>query len=329
VAEVVLEAPTIEVPAVEAPAVETAVPEAPPVQAPIIEEPGEEGPDRTVAPVLEPRESEFIITSDSLEEPLPGSGWEPSPAIAVDEETIEDVLPMTPDEFELYEPAEVERQPVEIAGRPPVAVWSEPEIEAPVAEPEEVGAVEAETPPAEISWVETPVFEPPVVEPVVAAGEAIVEMEEVAEITPVDDLKIRIEETRRRIRRELEQPFISRDEIEEVADWTTSPVIPVVEETVVSEPAVAESLESVPDTVVFEDEAEAVAEEGVDYESMRSRIEMTRSRLKAKAFDAMMMGEAALLGRDSEDAEPKQPVAPAVDSEIDQTVETSLREQED
>ena len=32
---------------------------------------------------------------------------------------------------------------------------------------------------------------------------------------------------------------------------------------------------------------------------MRRRIEETRARLKAKAFDAMMSGEAALLARDS------------------------------
>ena len=32
---------------------------------------------------------------------------------------------------------------------------------------------------------------------------------------------------------------------------------------------------------------------------MRRRIEETRARLKAKAFDAMMSGEAALLSRDS------------------------------
>ena len=37
-----------------------------------------------------------------------------------------------------------------------------------------------------------------------------------------------------------------------------------------------------------------------DYDAMRARIELTRSRLKAKAFDAMMAGESALLGRDPE-----------------------------
>ena len=67
----------------------------------------------------------------------------------------------------------------------------------------------------------------------------------------------------------------------------------------------------------------------VDYDSMRDRIESTRSRLKAKAFDAMMTGEAALLGRDAEGSLPGQPDLRGVDSEVDQTIETSLRELED
>ena len=67
---------------------------------------------------------------------------------------------------------------------------------------------------------------------------------------------------------------------------------------------------------------------GVDYEAMRGRIEETRSRLKAKAFDAMMTGESALLGRDPEDAGAKLPAPTDVDSEIDETIESTLREEE-
>ena len=68
--------------------------------------------------------------------------------------------------------------------------------------------------------------------------------------------------------------------------------------------------------------------EPVDYDAMRSRIELTRSRLKAKAFDAMMSGESALLGRDPQGA--KRPnIVPAVDSEVNDTIENSLKELED
>lgn len=67
---------------------------------------------------------------------------------------------------------------------------------------------------------------------------------------------------------------------------------------------------------------------GVDYEAMRSRIEETRGRLKAKAFDAMMTGESALLGRDPEDAGTKLPAPSEVDGEIVQTIDDTLREEE-
>ena len=61
---------------------------------------------------------------------------------------------------------------------------------------------------------------------------------------------------------------------------------------------------------------------------MRARIELTRSRLKAKAFDAMMAGETALLGRD-DGARSSGPVPSAgFDSEIEQTVDNTLREED-
>jgi hypothetical protein len=60
---------------------------------------------------------------------------------------------------------------------------------------------------------------------------------------------------------------------------------------------------------------------------MRARIELTRSRLKAKAFDAMMAGEAALLGRDAAPPASTRP-APAFDSDIEETVDNTLREEQ-
>jgi hypothetical protein len=69
--------------------------------------------------------------------------------------------------------------------------------------------------------------------------------------------------------------------------------------------------------------------EPVDYESMKSRIEVTRSRLKAKAFDAMMTGESSLLGRDTGGVDRKRNAPDDVDSEVAETIESSLREEED
>ncbi len=61
---------------------------------------------------------------------------------------------------------------------------------------------------------------------------------------------------------------------------------------------------------------------GIDQAEMRRRIEETRARLKAKAFDAMMSGEAALLSRDSGE----KPVPSADDVKIDDETDTAIDE---
>jgi hypothetical protein len=173
---------------------------------------------------------------------------------------------------------------------------------------------------------------------------AAVEAEAAAAISSVDDLKARIEETRRRIRQELERPFISPADIEDTTDWTVSPVVPVDGEATaaaagIEEPAVeqqevmadAAAHSASPEEIAAEITAEyeeVIASKPVDYESVKSRIELTRSRLKAKAFDAMMTGESALLSWEPAGASKPQPATPAIDSEIDQTIETSLSEQD-
>jgi len=67
-------------------------------------------------------------------------------------------------------------------------------------------------------------------------------------------------------------------------------------------------------------------EGGLQYEVMRARIEETRSRLKAKAFDALVSGEAALLGGEPESGEPSPQPAGPVDGEVEETIDTVLRE---
>ena len=100
--------------------------------------------------------------------------------------------------------------------------------------------------------------------------------------------------------------------------------------------------------IAYEDEpvaeepiiAEAVAEEpapaaaparesgGIDQAEMRRRIEETRARLKAKAFDAMMSGEAALLSRDSGDKPVPGADDVALDAETDSAIDESLSQEE-
>jgi hypothetical protein len=73
------------------------------------------------------------------------------------------------------------------------------------------------------------------------------------------------------------------------------------------------------------------AESQFDHDAMRRRIEETRNRLKAKAFDAMMKGESALLARDFDSpasTKPPRVDAGALDSEVAETIDTTLIEED-
>jgi hypothetical protein len=320
--EIAAEAPTWHVPGWEMPAAE-----APTVNLPIVEEqvqaevPMVESPDLE-ALLPEPEvESEVVVTPELLEEPLPGTGWEPSPALVAEEEAFDEILPVVPEEPFLYVPplpeaAEAEGEPTQ-----PSIQLREPQV-APIAEAAEDFDF---APDLTFEVAVEPEVEPPLV-PVSA-----------------DDLKARIEETRRRIRHELEQPFIAAGGVapkEVAAPPSLEPVIgealarePLVEEA--GEPPAEEQLVAMVEespspglTPAEEIHPVSTVELGVDYDAMRSRIEATRSRLKAKAFDAMMTGESALLGRDAMETSTERPAAADVDKEIAQTIETTLREEQ-
>jgi hypothetical protein len=95
----------------------------------------------------------------------------------------------------------------------------------------------------------------------------------------------------------------------------------VVEPELVTEPELVVEPEPSPAA----EEAPEAAREGsgnIDQAEMRQRIEETRARLKAKAFDAMMSGEAALLSRDSGE----KPVPTADDIKLDNDVESTIDE---
>jgi hypothetical protein len=414
-----------------------------------------------VPAVVEPAESEIIVTREFLEEPLLGSGWRSTAPPAIEDETVETAayeIPLI--EVSRFGP-EVVRPPVTAEPVVSFGLATEPAVEESATELPVVEDV-MEVPMVEES-VELQVVEETFTDamgPGTAGTEALVQAASVASRLPidespladdstrVDDLKSRIEETRRRIRHELEQPFdISTPARPAERGWPTAPaaepvleeptreealtveslvvetlpvepvvmapvdvelpvgepmaeapvfeepvavapafmesvatdalpmeslvvetlsVEPTVMERVTTEPLYAEPL--VPEPAVMEPTAvepvvippqtvEPVAaepgspvavaasaeleveisdvdvdlglEEPVDYDSMKNRIESTRSRLKAKAFDAMMTGESALLGRDAEGASRAETKAAGVDSDIDETIETSLREEEE
>jgi hypothetical protein len=62
----------------------------------------------------------------------------------------------------------------------------------------------------------------------------------------------------------------------------------------------------------------------VDQAAMRRRIEETRNRLKAKAFDAMAGGEAALLSKEQEPSPSQQAVAPGAEEGLDDDVKAVI-----
>jgi hypothetical protein len=184
-----------------------------------------------------------------------------------------------------------------------------------------------------------------------------------------DDLRARIEETRRRIRMELDQPFFSDAERTRFStSATTKPATRESQSEGESAEQVSDGGEEAPISefgmgkeIASEDErpvgeldgpsrqpiaardavgtvgaASAHPTAGVpvdeeltaEYDAIKARIQETRSRLKAKAFDAMMTGESALLGRDSGDRALNRPEAPKIDEEVEQSIERGLREEE-
>jgi hypothetical protein len=66
----------------------------------------------------------------------------------------------------------------------------------------------------------------------------------------------------------------------------------------------------------------------IDQAEMRSRIEETRTRLKVKAFDAMIRGGAALLSRDGGAAPGPTSDDPSLDGDFAGMVEEAFFEQE-
>ena len=66
----------------------------------------------------------------------------------------------------------------------------------------------------------------------------------------------------------------------------------------------------------------------IDQAEMRSRIEATRTRLKVKAFDAMIRGEGSLLGRDGGEGPAPLCDDPVLDGDLECLVEGALSEEE-
>jgi diguanylate cyclase (GGDEF)-like protein len=90
------------------------------------------------------------------------------------------------------------------------------------------------------------------------------------------------------------------------------------------EPARDESTaeEPAPTKVVMRDDG------AIDQAEMRSRIEETRTRLKVKAFDAMIRGQVALLGRDGGETPGPAAEEPVLDGDLEGMVDGAFSEQD-
>lgn len=259
-------------------------------------------------PIAEPApllEATLVEAPGTMAEESPGvSGWETA---AHDEAAA--LPPTYPSEEPVLEPEiEAVSQPMPWSAADQAITAVSVESEALLEEEIEVGperAVEPEVaPPAEE------------VAPPAAEG---------------TDLRARIEETRRRIQEEIDRPFHVAELVgEEPVPSPAAP--PVVNEAPtapsLSEPApMAAAAPMAPEQSVAPTPTPAPsAEQGeFDYEAMRRRIEETRSRLKAKAFDAMMNGETSLLAQaEGTNGGQTGPAPVSLDEDVDQTIESGL-----
>ena len=198
-----------------------------------------------------------------------------------------------------FEPELAEESPAESAPVVEPVVAAAPEVPATSEAPVAVGPADLAVVPAEAEPV---VAEAPVVlvEPVVAAAPEVPATSEAPVAVGPADLAVVPAEA---------EPVV--------------PAEPVVDETPVAvEPLVADA--SAP-----EEPADEAPQGNIDQAEMRRRIEETRARLKAKAFDAMMSGEAALLARDSGEKPVPRGDGVPVDHDVAETLDESLSQDDD
>jgi len=311
-------------PAAEKPLVEPPAAEEAPEEAPVHEEPAiEPEPDEVVAvePAVEPAEplvagppveevpaEEPVAETPAAEEPTAEEPAVEQPA--VEQPTAEEaaVAEAPPRPFPVWE-----QHPEEPAGEDLRARIEETRetLEAELAEPFAQEAAEQEVvdevAPAEVVAEEVEVLD--------EAGAAASEAPAAAESPVVEEPAV------------VEEPVADETVIEEQALEAPVPTGEALPEAPVAEAPGAET--AVAEVAPEDSAAESPREGGViDQAEMRRRIEETRARLKAKAFDAMMSGEAALLARDSGDKPVPKGDDHGLDAETDSVIDESLSQEE-
>lgn len=286
--------------------------------------------------------SRMLPAAPEYPEPSGERDWGTS-ATAVAEPPVAEAAPV--------EEAPAEEAPAEAAPEAPVeeAPVEEAPVEESVAEPSveeaapDEGVVTEESVEEAVAevLVEEALAEAPAVAPMDESEKAGVAAEAPAEapsreeqgVVEGEDLRVRIEETRAAVESELEQPFgsgeaqaeaVAQEQVEVPAAGSEAVAQAPVEEAVAQAHVqeAAPEKEAVSEASVEEAKSETRDGASVDQAEMRRRIEETRARLKAKAFDAMMSGESALLSRDSGE----KPVPRASDVDIDDEAASAVDE---
>jgi len=271
--------------------------EKPLVEPPAAEEAPEEAP-VLEEPAVEPEPDEVVAEEPAVEQP------------AVEQPAAEEaaVAEAPPRPFPVWE-----QHPEEPAGEDLRARIEETRetLEAELAEPFAQEAAEQEVvdevAPAEVVAEEVEVLD--------EAGAAASEAPAAAESPVVEEPAV------------VEEPVADETVIEEQALEAPVPTGEALPEAPVAEAPGAET--AVAEVAPEDSAAESPREGGViDQAEMRRRIEETRARLKAKAFDAMMSGEAALLARDSGDKPVPKGDDHGLDAETDSVIDESLSQEE-
>ncbi|MHB9111653.1 MAG: hypothetical protein ACYC4D_03365 [Thermoleophilia bacterium] len=266
-----------------------------PAEAPVSEAPMPEAP-VSAAPAAEDLESKIEETRRQVEEQLE----EPfsAPAVVSEEPAAasEEGAGATVEEAEAIVEAEVSEEPAA--------------PEAPVSE-EEIDTGEA----PEI------LLEEEVISATGATREELEEAEAEALTEAVETNGIEVPVEKKTVELEAEKTVqfeaeaISVPESDGFADLRT----PAAGEPTTAEPEVSESAPKM---------AAGPAPSQMDRDEMRRRIDETRARLKAKAFDALVSGETFIEPETEEGREKHVAAEVEIDSEIEEQIDRSLKEEE-
>ncbi len=280
--------------------------------APVEEPVAESEVTQEITPVAEAPVAEEEVAAEPVVEEQVGpevASWEEPPA-------PEAAAPVAEEPAPWEEPRPAEAPVTEAVVPPPLApspfagtTPAEAYVAPPAYEAPEEPAVEEAPPLVEEAASAWEAYEEPAPEPAAAAWASDTSglVADIAQVPPAAEAPV-VEEP---VAAEpaVEEPVAAEPAVEEPVAEQPAVEEPVVEQPVAEQPAVAEppaeaTVAEAPVTEAPVAEEPPAADEPaeahpIDQAEMRRRIEETRARLKAKAFDAMMSGEAALLSRDS------------------------------